>query len=104
MIQPGAQHAARQADSHPFPGRHTILGAAMTWSVEAFLVAGQRVTTPAAIVRSISTQQAKARHPDCRRQSGGRPVVNGAHAIQCRRQPGRRNQQGSSACWGRRST
>jgi len=49
--------AARQAGLHPTPSLRTLLRAATARRLETLLVAGRRVTSPAAIVRWVATEQ-----------------------------------------------
>lgn len=49
--------AAREAGLHPVPSLRTLLRAAIGGRLESLIVAGRRVTSPAAIVRWIAGQQ-----------------------------------------------
>jgi hypothetical protein len=49
--------AAREAGLHPIPSLRTLLRAATAKRLESLIVAGRRVTSPAAIVRWVAGQQ-----------------------------------------------
>ncbi len=49
--------AAREAGLHPVPSLRTLLRAAIARRLESLMVAGRRVTSPAAIVRWVAGQQ-----------------------------------------------
>ena len=49
--------AAREAGLRPVPSHRTLLRAAVAGRLESLLVAGRRVTSPAAVVRWVVTEQ-----------------------------------------------